>query len=179
MTGAGETGEVLEQTLRPSGMTRVRVDSVLTSALLSELLTPSKEIWLVSAWVSDVPALDNSCGQYDSLLEDAAARPYTLAEVLGILTHRGTRLRLVLRDRPENRPFQGRLAGAAAEGRWHVTHSTEVHEKTLCGYDWLVSGSMNFTMNGMRVNDEAVTYKVDPKAAGAARIDYERRWGAA
>ena len=48
-------GEVLERTLRTSPVTGIRVDSVLTAVLLAELLKPSSEIWLVSAWISDVP----------------------------------------------------------------------------------------------------------------------------
>ena len=35
---------------------------------------------------------------------------------------------------------------------------------------------MNFTINGMTVNDEAVTYKLDAAAAAQARIDFAHRW---
>ena len=176
MTAAEETARVLERTLRPSRATGVRADAVLTAALLSELLAPGLELWLVSAWISDVPVLDNTRGEYDSLLEDPSARAYTLAEILGILTDRGIMLTVVTRGVPENQPFLDRLTRGAAERQLRLEFSPEVHEKTLCGSDWLLSGSMNFTFSGTRVNDEAVTYKVDAKAAAEARIDYTRRW---
>lgn len=176
MTAAEEPAGVLERTLRPSKATGVRADAVLTAALLSELLEPSPELWLVSAWISDVPVLDNTRGEYDSLLEDPSPRAYTLAEILGILTSRGATLTVITRGLPENQPFIDRLARGAADGRLRLEFSPEVHEKTLCGSDWLISGSMNFTFNGTSVNDEAVTYKVDGKAAAEARIDYTRRW---
>lgn len=176
MTAAEETARVLERTLRPSKATGVRADAVLAAALLAELLAPSPVLWLVSAWISDVPVLDNTRGEYDSLLEDPSARAYTLAEILGILTDRGTMLTVVTRRVPENQPFLDRLARVAADRRLHLELSPEVHEKTLCGSDWLISGSMNFTFSGISVNDEAVTYKVDSKAAAEARIDYTRRW---
>ena len=178
MTSAGEssTGGVLERTLRTSPVTGIRVDPVLTAVLLAELLTPSPEIWLVSAWISDVSAVDNSRGDYDSLFGDAVARVYRLSEVLGLLTERGARLTVVTRDLSENDFFLARLGRAAVPERLHVIRSPDAHEKTFCGADWLLSGSMNFTINGMTVNDEAVTYKLDSTAAAQARIDLAHRW---
>jgi phosphatidylserine/phosphatidylglycerophosphate/cardiolipin synthase-like enzyme len=57
-----------------------------------------------------------------------------------------------------------------------VVQHADVHEKTLCGKNWLLTGSMNFTLRGMQVNDEAVTYKISEAAAAQARIDFARRW---
>jgi phosphatidylserine/phosphatidylglycerophosphate/cardiolipin synthase-like enzyme len=173
---AGEVREVLERTLRPSPVTGVRVDPVLTAVLLAELLTPSSEIWMVSAWISDVRAVDNTRGEYDSLFGDAAARLYSLSEVLGLLTVRGSRLTVVTRDVTENDLFLTRLGRAADPKRLHAIRSPDVHEKTFCGGDWLLSGSMNFTVNGMSVNDEVVTYKLDTTAAAQARIELAHRW---
>lgn len=178
MTDAAENsaGRVLERTLRTSPVTGIRVDPILTAVLLAELLTPSPEIWLVSAWISDVPAVDNSRGDYDSLIIDASARVYQLSEILGLLTERGAQLTVVTRDVAENDSFLARLGRAAAPERLRVIRSPDTHEKTFCGADWLLSGSMNFTVNGMTVNDESVTYKLDGTAAAQARIDLAYRW---
>lgn len=178
MTGAegSRAGGVLERTLRTSPVTGIRVDPILAAVLLAELLTPSPEIWLVSAWVSDVPAVDNSRGSYDSLIIDASARVYQLSEILGLLTDRGSRLTVVTRDVPDNNSFLGRLGRLAVPERLHVIRSPDTHEKTFCGSDWLLSGSMNFTVNGMTVNDEFVTYKLDGTAAAQTRIDLAHRW---
>jgi hypothetical protein len=145
--------------------------------LLSELLTPSKEIWLVSAWITDVAAIDNTCGDYDSLFADAPARTHSLSEVLAQLTVSGTILNVVARAAEHNDAFLGRLSRRAQPDRLLVVRDTDVHEKTLCGRDWLLTGSMNFTIRGMLVNDEAITYKVGEAAAAEARIDFARRWG--
>jgi hypothetical protein len=174
--GEGGVGKVLERTLRISPVTGIRVDPILTAVLLAELLTPSSEIWLVSAWISDVPAVDNSRGDYDSLFGDAVARVYQLSEVLGLLTNRGARLTVVARDVPENDSFLTRLGRAAVPERLYVIRSPDAHEKTFFGAEWLLSGSMNFTINGMTVNDEVVTYKLDGAAAAQARIDLAHRW---
>ena len=175
----GGAGEMLERTLRISPVTGIRIDPVLTAVLLSELLTPSPEIWLVSAWISDVPAVDNSRGDYDSLIIDPSARIYQLSEILGLLTDQGTRLTVVTRDVPENDSFLTRLGRTAALERLDVIRSPDAHEKTFCGTDWLLSGSMNFTVSGMTVNDEVVTYKLDSTAAAQARIDLAHRRKAA
>jgi hypothetical protein len=167
---------VLERTLRTSPVTGIRVDPVLTAVLLSELLAPSPTLWLVSAWISDVPAVDNSRGDYDTLIDDASPRVYQLSEILGLLTRHGTQLIFVTRYVPENDLFLARVTRAAAQGRSHVIRGADAHEKTFCGADWLLSGSMNFTVNGMAVNDEAVTYRLDRAAAAQARIDLEHRW---
>jgi hypothetical protein len=172
----GSSGGTLDRTMRTSPVTGIRIDSVLSAVLLAELLTASSEIWLVSAWISDVPAVDNSRGDYDSLFSDAVARVYQLSEILGLLTELGARLTVVTRDVPENDSFLTRLGRVAVPERLHVIRSPDAHEKTFCGSDWLLSGSMNFTINGMTVNDEAVTYRLDAAAAAQARIDFAHRW---
>ena len=167
---------MLERTLRTSPVTGIRLDPVLTAVLLAELLAPSDELWLVSPWISDVAAVDNTRGDYDSLFADASARVYHLSEILALLTVSGASLTVITRPAGHNNAFLARLHRRAEPGRLTVIQDADVHEKTLCGKNWLLSGSMNFTLRGMRVNDEAVTYKVSEAAAAQARIDFARRW---
>lgn len=166
---------MLERTLRTSPVTGIRLDPVLTAVLIAELLTPSDELWLVSAWISDVIAIDNTRGDYDMLFADASARAYHLSEVLALLTA-GANLTVVTRPAEHNETFLARLRRRANPARLTVIRHADEHEKTLCGSNWLLTGSMNFTMRGMQVNDEAVTYKVSEAAAAQARIDFTRRW---
>ena len=173
-----DTGRVLERTLRTSPVTGIRVDPVLTAVLLSELLTPSPRSGWSRRGSATCPRWTTAGGDYDSLFGDASARVYQLSEVLGLLTARGARLTIVTRDVPENDFFLAGSANRRAEPT-RVIRGPDAHEKTFCGGDWLLSGSMNFTVNGMAVNDEAVTYKLDAAAAAQARIDLEHRWGSA
>jgi phosphatidylserine/phosphatidylglycerophosphate/cardiolipin synthase-like enzyme len=64
----------------------------------------------------------------------------------------------------------------APAGAVTVDRVAEVHEKTFCGDDWLLTGSMNFTTRGITLNDEAVRYVVGGPEPGQARLDLERRW---
>jgi phosphatidylserine/phosphatidylglycerophosphate/cardiolipin synthase-like enzyme len=98
------------------------------------------------------------------------------------LVERKTRVSLVVRPEVHNEWFLERLDGAIQRSRRpdkasvNVYKGADLHEKTICGVDWLITGSMNFTWRGLEQNDEAVTYSVDPALAAQTRIDLEHRW---
>jgi len=167
---------VAERTLRTSPVTGIRIDPVLTAVLLAELLAPSDELWLVSPWISDVPALDNSRGDYDALFADPSARVYPLSAALGKIVVGGARLTVVTRPIDHNQSFLDRLRRLSTPERFTVIEHPDVHEKTLCGRSWILTGSMNFTMRGMQINDEAVRYEAGEMAAAQARVDLAHRW---
>ena len=165
-----------ERTVRSGRATGVRIEPVLSTALLAELLSPGQELWLVSPWISDVVVLDNSRGDYDSLVSDALARTYWLSDVLAALAESGSLVTVVIRPDGHNERLRDMLRRRVAD-QVRVVEDVDVHEKTLCGENWLLSGSMNFTLRGMQVNDEAMSYRLDPTAAAQARLDFTRRWG--
>jgi hypothetical protein len=167
---------MLERTLRTSPVTGIRVDPVFNAILLAEVISPSEQLWLVSPWITDVVTLDNSRGDYDGLFEDSTARGYTLAEVLGEIVKGGAKLTVVTRPAGHNTPFLERLGRLAEPSRLDVIQHQDMHEKTFCGQDWILGGSMNYTVRGLGVNDEATTYKVGLAAAAQARIDLAHRW---
>lgn len=166
-----------ERVLRTSARTGVRIDGLLATALLAELMTPSPHLWLVSPWIGDVDAVDNRSAAYDCVFSDPSSRIYTFAEVLAAITQAGSRLTVVTRPDSFNDVFIGRLKRQAAPAGLDVMQVEDVHEKTICGEDWLITGSMNFTYRGMSVNDEVISYRVDPAMAGTARIDFDHRFG--
>jgi phosphatidylserine/phosphatidylglycerophosphate/cardiolipin synthase-like enzyme len=165
-----------ERTIRTGRVTGIRIDPLVTAALLAEIIAPSDELWLVSPWISDVPVLDNGHGDYDAVIAEATARRYPLSEVLAILAFAGTRVTVVTRTDEHNATFLGTLRRRVGDAV-AVVEDSDVHEKALCGRSWLLTGSMNFTLRGMQVNDEAMSYRLDKTAAAQARIDFTRRWG--
>lgn len=168
-----------ERQVRTSGATGVRIDRILSTVLVSELMTPSRSVWLVSPWIGDIDAVDNSSGAYDSVFTDPSNRIYALAEVLGRLTDLGTRLSVVTRPDPYNDTFVDRLTRQVAKERLHVVRAEDVHEKTFCGDDWLMTGSMNFTFRGMTINDELISYGADAAVAATAQVEFAQRFSAA
>ncbi|WP_280364309.1 phospholipase D-like domain-containing protein DpdK [Nocardia wallacei] len=166
-----------EREMRTSLVTGVKIDTLLATVLVSELLTPSEELWLVSPWISDVDVIDNTGGAFDSVFADPSNKIYSLSEVLGTLTWAGVRLGVVTRPDRHNETFLGRLDRCADPGNTRVIHEEKVHEKTFCGTDWQLTGSMNFTYRGMNVNDELVKYRVDSRVAATTRVEFAHRFG--
>ncbi|MEU2661925.1 phospholipase D-like domain-containing protein DpdK [Micromonospora sp. NPDC007220] len=166
-----------ERVVRTGRTTGLRIDTVLATILTAELVAPSDQLWLVSPWISDVPAIDNTSGSYDSVFVDPSNRLYTLSEILSLLTASGARVTVVVRPDPHNVTFLDRLRRDAIQVNLRVLEHEDVHEKTFCGDGWILTGSMNLTMRGMQINDEAMTYKVGAEAAGTARLDFRHRFG--
>lgn len=167
----------LERVVRTGRATGLRIDTVLATVLTAELVAPSSHLWLVSPWISDVPAIDNASGSFDSVFVDPSNRIYTLSDVLSLLTYNNARVTVVARPDPHNATFLDRLRRSANGENLRITQHEDVHEKTFCGNEWLLTGSMNLTVRGMQINDEAVTYKVSTEAAATARLDFRHRFG--
>ncbi|WP_406172143.1 phospholipase D-like domain-containing protein DpdK [Streptomyces sp. NBC_00996] len=166
-----------ERTIRTGLHTTVRVDTMLTSALIAEFIAPSDHLWLVSPWITDVQVLDNSHGSYDALFGDVPPQSCRLSDAIARIAHGGAKIHVVTRPDAHNDDFLRRLTKAAAPERVHLAQDPNIHEKTLCGNDWMLSGSMNFTVRGMAKNDERVTYTAGSDAAAQARLDLAERWG--
>jgi len=167
-------------TSRRSIRTRPRnglaISDVLASALLSELLSPSPELWLVSGWVTDVAVIDNSVGQFDCVLGPEPRSQLSLSEVLGLLASSGTELHIALHDNDHNLAFIERLRGQATGPTLHTYLGDALHEKTLVGWSWLLKGSMNFTWNGTQRNEEGLDFVSDRAVAAQERFDLRTRW---
>ena len=58
-------------------------------------------------------------------------------------------------------------------------HSAEdLHEKGILG-DWFyLSGSMNFTESGIRINDELLTFELAEAVVAQARLHFRQHYGA-
>lgn len=166
----------LRRTIRTSPRRNLRLDDALVPLLVGELCEPSAELWLVSPWVSDVPVLDNADQQFEVLLGEGSSGLVRLSTFLAHLTVLDARVRVVVRLDDHNLDFIERLSRLAKPGQLEVIRTDDVHEKTMCGADWVVSGSMNFTWRGMEQNEESVVFAIDPALAAQSRIDFAHRW---
>ncbi|MES9536868.1 phospholipase D-like domain-containing protein DpdK [Actinomadura sp. NPDC000600] len=165
------------RTLRTNARSALRADSLIRTALLAQLSAPGGEVWLVSAWVSDVDLLDNADGAFDYLLGEDPPLECRLSELLLMLANSGTAVRVVTQDTPANAPFLERLAlGREESTDLEVFLDQVIHEKSLVGPGWMFEGSMNFTRNGLARNKEKITYWLDESAAAQAIVDYRHEW---
>ncbi|MGV9235001.1 phospholipase D-like domain-containing protein DpdK [Streptomyces nigra] len=170
---------VPSRTLRTNARSALRADSLIRTALLAQLSAPGGEVWLVSAWVSDVDLVDNADGSFDYLLRENPPLQCRLSDLLLMLANSGTAVRVVTQDAPANALFLERLAlGRDESTDLEVFLDEVIHEKSLVGPGWMFEGSMNFTRNGLARNKEKITYSLDEADAAQAIVDYQHEWTA-
>ncbi len=159
-----------------NGQTRV-LNDLLQNLLVTELLVPSKQLWVLSPWISDIVVIDNTAGQFKTVLPGLPARAIRLTEVLIELARRGSDVRVVMRDVDTNDVARQRLQDPSNIGaRPTVTIHNNLHDKGIVGDRFHIQGSMNFTYFGQAVNDEGVTVTSDPHEISQARIAYNSKY---
>jgi phosphatidylserine/phosphatidylglycerophosphate/cardiolipin synthase-like enzyme len=132
---------------------------------------------VLSPWISDIDVVDNSAGQFKSILPGMPSRRIRLTEVLLELARRGCDVRVLIRDADSNALVLRRLEDAGGNGpRPTVKIHPYLHDKGIVGDRFHIQGSMNFTYFGQAVNDEGVTLTQDPHAIAEARIAYNAKY---
>lgn len=134
-----------------------QIREVIASMLISEILNP-REVWLVSAWVSNFDLLDNRSGAFDALNPSWGHRMLTFFEVLESVVDAGCSVNFVLKDHETNTSALTEIkAKLATSHNVKLKLSEELHAKGLLTKDALLIGSMNFTYSGTNRNDELMT----------------------
>ncbi|WP_157591757.1 phospholipase D-like domain-containing protein DpdK [Solirubrobacter soli] len=165
------------------GRSEREVETVLQNLFVIEALAPSSALWLISPWVTDLEVIDNRSSSFRGIEPLWPHRRLRLTEVLSYLAQRGTEVVVATRADGHNDAFHRRLEasslalGAADRVRIVVDRGDEQHEKGLLGDGFFLSGSMNFTVRGVRLNDEHVTLSLDEDDVAAARINIRARYG--
>ena len=160
---------------------REELADALQALFVSELLTPSTPLWIVTPWISDVVVIDNRAARFTGLLPEMPRRQIRLAETLVSQLQRGGALVIACRPDEHNRTFTEQLAERARDAgvghRLLHQYSADLHEKGVLTGQLLLSGSMNLTYNGLRRLEESILLTDDQDAVARARHAYEDRWG--
>lgn len=166
---------------RSSSTSNAEVRELLESLFVAELLLPSKCLWLVSPWLTDLEILDNRSGAFASLDPQWGSRRIRLAEILGRLLEAGSHIVVATRSDRHNDTFVHKLNDLAsvfgASERLVILRRDSLHLKGLLGSDFYLSGSMNFTFNGVEILEEGVTFETNPEATESARIPFLDSYG--
>ena len=150
----------------------VQLADCISTLFALELLSPSLKIYLISPWVSDVPILNNSYGQFRSIAPEMAKRWIGLSDLLNILAERGSSVHLLTRgNQTQNDSFLRKLSS-------HILckKTDSLHEKGFVTHCFYLRGSMNFTYSGINLNDESVELTTDPTTISQALIEAQNRW---
>ena len=161
---------------------------LLRSVFVAELLSPSTTIWLVSPWFSEVPILDNRLEGFRHLEPQWPRAEIRLGTILATLAERGTKLVMVARPMRRVAPdeassvterFLSDLERRVSDAAYLTIHRNfdRVHTKGLLGDRYLLSGSMNFTYSGVKINDELVRFTTSEAEAAEARMEFRGLWG--
>ena len=150
---------------------------LLQSLFVGEILLPSRCVWLVSPWISDIPIIDNETNLFSQLAPEWPRGRVSLSQVIVRMLSAGTTVHVATRDDELNRSFLSVLKSLGGEGRLRVHTSEDLHEKGLLGDDFYLSGSMNFTVAGIQINEEVLHLITDPADVAQNRVILTQRWG--
>ncbi len=154
------------------------IQKTLQTLLVAEVVRPSSQLWILSAWITDVHVVDNGARAFSGVRPDWPADRIPLSSVVEAIVERGGRVALVLRDVEHNAPFLRRLREIQQRrpGRLGIAVSAAAHEKAIVGDEYVLGGSMNLTVNGLNHSDEHVLLRVDRQAAAQRRLALSARW---
>ena len=157
------------------------IRDLLHSLFIAELLRPSACLWLAFGWISDIEVIDNRARQFAALQPDWPASGIRLSRLMGALVEAGGKIALVLRDIDHNRQFIEAIEPLRDRypDQVRIALGKDVHDKGILGDDYLLSGSMNLTYNGVTVNDEHLTLRTDMASVEGWRVALEQKWGRA
>lgn len=151
---------------------------LVQSILSLELIQPSKTLWLGSAWISDIPILNNRALQFSSLEPDWPAEMISLSSVLLAIVKRGTQLIVITRNDEKNENFLQQLKKPfLIHGSIKIIIRDEFHEKGLLADDYELFGTMNFTYKGITTNDERIVYHSDKRRIAERHITAWNKYG--
>ncbi len=151
---------------------------LLQGVFAAELIQPSKTIWIVSPWITDIPILDNRSNGFATVAPNWGSTRVRLSQVLLRLLSHGTRIVIATGPSGHNKAFVTALkTEIPAGGPAPTVHiSMELHEKGIVGDDYHISGSMNLTYNGITANEEGIYFRTDSADVAAARLLFASRW---
>jgi hypothetical protein len=155
---------------------------LLGAIFAAELIRPSRCLWLVSPWISDIPIIDNTANSFENV-RSWGPRAVRLSEVLVTLGGFGATIVIGTTSDPTNKAFQQRtrrlFRDRGIESRLviDIDKSGDLHEKAITGDDFVIAGSMNITNNGVFVREELLEFHSDAEFVARARMDAYERFG--
>lgn len=159
--------------------TQWEIKDLLQTIFITELIRPSRCIWIVSPWISDIAVIENRANQCSTIEPDWARKRIVLTDVLTKLAELGTVIRIATNSDQHNDRFISELKRKSAQYNEKIffTERTILHSKGILGDYYYLSGSMNFTQNGITLNEESLQYITDKSMVSENRVTFADSWG--
>lgn len=172
------TSRVLQKS---RGRSRNEAREVLQFFFASELIAPSKTLWIVSPWLRNIELFDSTAGAFADLIPEAAQRMIRLTDVLRSLLIAGTRIMMVLRSPRDDGGVGLELTELAAAidraSSLTVVESPTLHTKGLLAHRSAIIGSMNVTHAGVEAHTELLQFITDPEHLARLRLEFSGEYG--
>lgn len=165
------------QILRRHSDARNAARELLQTIFATELLAPSRCVWIVSPWLRDVPILDNRAGDFVAVGPAFPRGFVRLSRVLATLLERGVQIVVATRPELQSRQVVETVRAASPAGRLLYSERDELHAKGIVGDRAAVIGSMNFTHNGVDRLTEMLTFHTEAVRVSELRLDFAREYG--
>jgi len=154
-----------------------QIPDLLQIIFTAELLAPSQCIWLVSPWISDIPIIDNTANTFLSLEPAWSRSRIRLSQILATLREQGTTIHIATRPDSHNQTFLEAFKAKNNSTKSYIHITEELHAKGILGDGYYLAGSMNFTYNGITINEETVTYETSSTIIAEQQVIFTDRWG--
>ncbi len=161
------------------------LNELLEMIFAQELLVPSKELWIVSPWISNIPILDNSTYKYACIDPNWGRTEIRLSEILMKLMLSGTFIYLVIKDPVEEKSNywfreefenQTKLYGFLDKSNFKIIYKTNLHAKGILTDSSVLSGSMNLTYYGVTRNNEQIDFRTNPQSISKQLLIYKQEY---
>jgi hypothetical protein len=144
----------------------------LVSLFVTEAMDPSKELYLISPFLSNSPLIENRHNQYTDVFPMIKSKTIYLSDILSTLAWKGMSVRVICdQEREETKPFIETLYNQI-----EFKKLDQNHDKGLVTNNVFVHGSMNFTYSGIYVNKESIRTTTNPSDVNEALIAFRQRW---
>lgn len=162
-----------------TGPTQSRaIRDLLQSLFALEATQPSRSLWLLSAWLTDAPVIDNGARQFSAIDPEWVVGPVVLSTVLRTTLSRGGSVNVITRPDSINEPFIANMRSLRTQFPQSLGLLVEpdFHDKGLVGDDYELAGSMNFTRKGIETNSEHLIFRTNAEVVAERRLDLTARW---
>ena len=166
-----------KRTLTPSGSKLERSDLIHSLFALALASEATERFWIDSPWITNAVVLSNGYGQFRGVFPDEGQREVRLVDYLAALQDKGTDVRVITREPSGNAElydfrdqFMNRL------GEQCIQIDPLIHAKGIITDLYLVSGSMNLTYSGIRINGERLDITAEPSEIARSAHDFGVRW---
>jgi hypothetical protein len=165
------------QFLQSAADSRNGARELLQIVFASELLAPSRCVWIVSPWLRDIPVLENTTGSFLTLCPQFPRSEIRLSQVLRELIDRGTSVVIATRSDPGNRQVIDALQGVTRQDSVVFHERPELHAKGIVGDHYSLLGSMNLTYNGLERLTEMLVFQTEQADVEQLRLAFRREYG--